>query len=97
MGKKVMPFFLKNTIFVARKILTTTDRHLLERAIFIGSCLLHHRWRSLYEGDEEVKARHPSWRTGHGGHRPTFFTKSGYYFCIVKEKIVNLPMLKMLL
>ena len=48
MGKKVMPFFLKNTIFVARKILTTTDRHLLERAIFIGSCLLHHRWRSLY-------------------------------------------------
>ena len=66
-----MPFFLKNTIFVARKILTTTDRHLLERAIFIGSCLLHHRWRSLYEGDEEVKARHPSWRTGHGDHRPT--------------------------
>ena len=60
MGKKVMPFFLKNTIFVAGKILTTTDRHLLERAIFIGSCLLHHRWRSLYEGDEEVKARHPS-------------------------------------
>ena len=48
MGKKVMPFFLKNTIFVARKILTTTDRHLLERAIFIGSCLFHHRWRSLY-------------------------------------------------
>ena len=43
-----MPFFLKNTIFVARKILTTTDRHLLERAIFIGSCLFHHRWRSLY-------------------------------------------------
>ena len=36
-----MPFFLKNTIFVAQKILTTTDRHLLERAIFIGSCLLH--------------------------------------------------------
>ena len=55
-----MPFFLKNTIFVARKILTTTDRHLLERAIFIGSCLLHHRWRSLYEGDDKVKAQHPS-------------------------------------
>ena len=55
-----MPFFLKNTIFVAGKILTTTDRHLLERAIFIGSCLFHHRWRSLYEGDDEVKVRHPS-------------------------------------
>ena len=86
-----MPFFLKNTIFVARKILTTTDRHLLERAIFIGSCLFHHRWRSLYNSIG-------CWRTWHGDHRPTFFfTKSDYYLCIVKEKIVNFPMLKMLL
>ncbi len=86
-----MPFFLKNTIFVARKILTTTDRHLLERAIFIGSCLFHHRWRSLYNSHwvlEDVARRPPSY---------VFFTKSGYYLCIVKEKIVNLPMLKMLL
>ena len=84
-----MPFFLKNTIFVAGKILTTTDRHLLERAIFIGSCLLHHRWRSLYEGDEEVKARHPSWRTGHGGHRPTFKAHLYYLFNLCSFKIFN--------
>ena len=168
MGKIVMPFFLKNPKFVARNILTTPDRHLMERAIFIGSCLLHlggglcitPRWRSLYNSIgcwrtelfkqvisqqdrglrapssstqisshmEDVARRPPSyfkihflvvggrgtetpvllldtqpphytWRCYYktGGPRPTFFTKSGYYLCIVKEKIVNLPMLKMLL
>ena len=35
---------------------------------------------------------------GRGAETPSyvFFTKSGYFLCIVKEKIVNLPMLKML-
>ena len=86
-----MPFFLKNTIFVARKILTTTDRHLLERAIFIGSCLLHHRWRSLYNSHwvlEDVARRPPSY----------FFLQKVVTICVsLKKKIVNLPMLKMLL
>lgn len=68
-----MPFFLKNTIFVARKILTTTDRHLLERAIFIGSCLFHHRWRSLYNS-------HWVLEDGAQRPRPTFFYKKWLLF-----------------
>ena len=74
-----MPFFLKNTIFVAGKILTTTDRHLLERAIFIGSCLLH-------LGDGLCITPIGCWRTGHGGHRPTFFLQKVVTICVSLKK-----------
>ena len=78
-----MPFFLKSNIFVAGKILTTTDRHLLERAIFIGSCLLHHRWRSLYNSHwvlEDGTIQAGDITVGQGSPRPVL-PKGTFFSC----------------